>query len=512
MLLMPGADIGQLSPDGMFRWDGTAWRPTAEPYVPAPLPPWASVKLRGQASWLMLAAALLIGLVADQALRTGTFGLAASVAIALIALALLVVGRVSTLSARVLAVGGIAFAVWFTLRASPWLLWPDLAASLILLGFSASFAWRGSLADIGVAELAARAVHAALNGLSGSAFVARPLIQARTRLATAAPIARGLLIATPIALVLGLLLAAADPVFASFFQLNVDLGQLTLDAFFVIAGSVVAAGLLRLAAAEPISRVDGPKWRLGAIEGLIVLVVLDAIFAAFAVAQGVAAFGAAARTLQAAGVTYADYARSGFFQLLWVAGITAVVIILFSRITSLTDPRSRRSFVVLTQIAIVLTLLIVFVASRRLSLYEEAFGFTMLRLYSHIFAVWIGVVFIFLAADIAGVHPRRRWFAGATLMSAAVVLLALNAVNPEALVVALNVDHAGTAHKIDAGYLVQLSSDAIPTLLASQSALDPGLRNAVVTAACAGSKSYTAPVAAWNLSEADAAIVRHERC
>src|SRR5439155_954856 len=145
MLLMPGADIGQLSPDGMFRWDGTAWRPTAEPYVPAPL---------------------------------------------------------------------------------------------ILLGFSASFAWRGSLADIGVAELAARAVHAALNGLSGSAFVARPLIQARTRLATAAPIARGLLIATPIALVLGLLLAAADPVFASFFQLNVDLGQLTLDAFFVIAGSV----------------------------------------------------------------------------------------------------------------------------------------------------------------------------------------------------------------------------------------------------------------------------------
>jgi len=97
-------------------------------------------------------------------------------------------------------------------------------------------------------------------------------------------------------------------------------------------------------------------------------------------------------------------------------------------------------------------------------------------------------------------------------MSAAVVLLALNAVNPEALVVALNVDHAGTAHKIDADYLGQFSSDAIPTLLASQSALDPGLRNAIVTAACAGSKSYTPPLAAWNLSDADAASVRHERC
>src|SRR5258708_15004826 len=208
---MPGADVGQLSPDGRFRWDGTAWRPTAEPYVPAPLPAWASVKLRGRASWLMLAAVLLIGVVSDQALRTGTFGLAASAAIVLITVALVVVGRVSTLSAKVLAVGGIAFAVWFTLRSSPWLLWPDIAASLILLGLSASFALRGSLADIGVAELAARGVHAALNGLTGSAFVARPLLHARTRLATAAPIPRAPLLATPLCARLGLLLAPPAP-------------------------------------------------------------------------------------------------------------------------------------------------------------------------------------------------------------------------------------------------------------------------------------------------------------
>src|SRR5439155_25055259 len=113
------------------------------------------------------------------------------------------------------------------------------------------------------------------------------------------------------------------------------------------------------------------KWRCGASDVLISQGCHYAIFASYAVAQVVAAFGAAARTMQAAGVTYADYARSGFFQLLWVAGITAVVIILFSRITRLTDLRSRRSFVVLTEVAIVLTLLIVFVASRRLSLYEE---------------------------------------------------------------------------------------------------------------------------------------------
>ena len=507
---MPGA--GQLSPDGLWRWDGTSWKSNTEATASGPLPAWASTRLRVQPSWLILGAAVLAGLLTDQALRSGTFGLAGSVTVGVVAISLFVLSPLATLSARVLAGGALAFALWLTVRASPWLLWPDLAASIILLGLSASLAFRGSLADLGAAELAARGIQAVVNGVAGSTFVAKPLFQARTRLANAAPFARGVLIAAPIAIVLVVLLATADPIFASFVQINVDIGRLAVDAFFVACGFVVAAGLFRLAAAEPMARVDGPSWRLGAIEGLIVLAVLDAIFATFAVAQLLAAIGAESATLQAAGVTHADYARSGFFQLLWVAGITAIVIIVFSRITSLSDPRSRRSFAVLAELAIVLTLLIVFVASRRLSLYEAAFGFTMLRLYSHIFALWIGVIFLLLAADIAGLHRRRRWFVGATIASAALLLLTLNTVNPEALVVSLNIDHAKSAHRIDGDYLAQLSSDAIPTLLSSESQLDPGLRKQVATAACTGSRNYSAPVSAFNLSDADAAAARRDSC
>src|SRR5690348_1866509 len=166
---MPGA--GELSPDGMWRWDGTSWKSTAaELRVPSPVPAWAGVKVLGRASTPMLAAALLVGVVADQWLRTGTFGLGASLSLAMVATSLLAISRVSTPSARILAAAAVAFAIWLTVRASPWLLWPDLAASLILLGLSASLALRGSLADLGAAELAARAVHAALHGLAGSAF------------------------------------------------------------------------------------------------------------------------------------------------------------------------------------------------------------------------------------------------------------------------------------------------------------------------------------------------------
>jgi hypothetical protein len=493
--------IGQLSSDGNWRWDGASWRPV----VPRTLPRWLNRDTKGKATWLTLVAALAGGLVADQALRTGTFGLAASLTMALIALALVFAGRIASLESRALVGASILFSAWLTVRASPWLLWPDLAMSFALIGLAASVASRGSLFDIGIAEAAARSAHALMHVVMGAPFAFKPAVQVRNRIGLVAPIARGTLIAAPIAILLIVLLAAADPVFASFFNLNLDVGQLTLDVTFVTAGALVAAGLLRLAAAEPLARVDGPAWRLGSIEGLVVLAVLDAVFAAFAVAQAIAAAGAAGDALRSAGVTYADYARSGFFELLWVAGITAVVLILFSRITNLTEPTTRRAFQLLALVAIALTLLIVLVAFQRLRLYEEAYGFTMLRLYSHIFAVWIALIFLLLAADHSGLFRRRRWLVGAVSVSGMAVLMALNVINPEALVVSLNLTRAQATQKIDAQYLSTLSNDATQALLASAS---PDVRRI----ACEGPQSYSAPPAAYNWSDASAATSRRTRC
>jgi len=504
--------VGSLSPDGKWRWDGKSWQPTLAVGRAPTSPAWLSLDLKARATPVTLALALLVGLVSDQWLRVGTFGLGGSLTVAIAAVALWRAGRLMSFESRVLAGGAVLFAAWLTVRASPWLLWPDLAMSFALLGLTASLSVRGSLLDIGIAESAARSVHAAIHLAAGAAFALQPLIRIRARLGVVAPLLRGLLIAAPIAVLLAGLLAAADPVFASFFNLNIDAGQLALDVTYVALGSLAAAGLLRVAAAEPVARVDGPTWRLGSIEGLVVLAVLDAIFGAFAVAQAIAATGAAGDTLRSAGVTYADYARSGFFQLLWVAGITAVVIILFSRITGLTERTTRRAFMVLAQIAIALTLLIVVVAFQRLSLYEDAYGFTMLRLYSHIFAVWIAVVFLLLAADMAGVFRRRRWFVGATSISAMAVLMALNLLNPEAIVVALNVDHARSTHKIDAQYFAELSSDATPSLLADRAQLDPSLERDISRVACAGPRGYSASPAAFNLSDAAAAAARRQSC
>jgi Domain of unknown function (DUF4173) len=505
--------IGMLSPDRRWRWDGTAWTPAPEALPRLlPLPAWARVRISYQATWWAACAALLVGLVADQWLRVGAFGIGASLAIACTALALVFAARMQRVESRLLAGAAVLFAVWLSMRASPWLLWPDLAAGLILLGTAASTASRGTLLDMGIAESAARGFHATLHWLAGGVWAFKPVRRIRTRFAAAAPVARGLLIATPVAVLLAGLLASADPVFASFLNINLDFGQMSTDVFFVLVGSLVMAGLLRLAAAEPLERVDGPMWRLGAIEGLVVLAVLDATFAAFAIAQAIAATGAAGDTLRAAGVTYADYARSGFFQLLWVAGITLVVLVLFSRITGVTQRSSKLAFLVLAEIAIALTLLIVAVASMRLSLYESAYGFTMLRLYSHLFAGWIAVVFLLLAADLSGVFRRRRWFVGATTLTALALLMALNIASPEALVARLNVDHAASTGKIDSQYLADLSSDAAPTLLASRSQLQPALWLQIRAAVCGGPRAYTPSPAAFNWADAEAAASRRDAC
>jgi len=161
-----GSHVGRLSPDGNWRWDGFAWTPASAGSA-HPAPAWASLRVTAQASWWVVAAVIVAGLAADQSLRVGAFGLGATLALACLALALVLVGRVQRFEARVLAGAAALFAAWLSLRASPWLLWPDLAAGLILLGAAASIAQRGSLLNIGMADASARGFQATLHWVAG---------------------------------------------------------------------------------------------------------------------------------------------------------------------------------------------------------------------------------------------------------------------------------------------------------------------------------------------------------
>jgi hypothetical protein len=182
--------------------------------------------------------------------------------------------------------------------------------------------------------------------------------------------------------------------------------------------------------------------------------------------------------VRTAGLTYAEYARSGFFQLVAVAAITFVVLAGL-RAVAVDGTATSRSFVVLAEIAVVLTLMVVLVAVRRLGLYQRAYGLTMLRLYVTVAAWCIGAVFLLLAAALAGAAPQRRWLAAGVAITGLTALFALNAANPEAIVARYNLNRAVQGHRFDPVYLADLSPDAVPTLVAGAGRLGPEDRAAL---------------------------------
>jgi hypothetical protein len=419
------------------------------------------------ADGIALAAAALVAVFADFALRAPTLGLAVTMFFDAIAVGLLASRRLANPQARALVAIVVLFAPWFTLRASPWLLVPDLLVCLALVAMAASCASDGDLFDLSIPEGLVRAFVGALHALAAPAFAWSLFAGRRRAVGRWGAVARGGLLAVPVVGVLAVLLASADPVFASLFRFSTSVPSVILHGVLLTLGFWGMAALLRLASARRATFelvAVGP--RLGTTEATTIVGALVALFSVFAAVQVVAAAGGARHVLSTRGLTYAEYARSGFFQLLAVAALTLLVLMAI-RAAARNDDQLPAVLVGLCELAVALTLVIVAVALRRLGLYQAAYGLTMLRLYSFIAAGWIAATFVLLAASIGGVARHRNWFLGMSAAVALVVALGLNVVNPEAYVVRHNLHRAQAGHRVDPAYLAGLSDDAVPGLLAS---------------------------------------------
>jgi len=429
-------------------------------------------------------ARVLVGVAAaavatDIALRSGAAGLAGALLVAVAAATLLASGRLHTRSARLAATAAPLFGAWLAIRTSPWLVPLDALAAGGLLALGASLARSGSLADLTIPRVGLRAIHAGVHAVAAPAFVAAPVRAAREQLSggghtkLAVRIARGLLLAAPVLILLGALLASADAVFASFFRVDLHPATVAEHVVALAAGAWGAAALLRVTSVTPPGRPPARRRPIGAVEATVVLAGLCALFAAFTAAQLVALSEGGRHVLATAGLTYAEYARSGFFQLLAAAVITLGVLLLLRAATDLAGPGQRATFTAVAEVAAALTSVVVMVAVRRLNLYEDAFGLTMLRLYSELFSYWIGVVFLLLGAALAGVGRGRGWFVGAAAAAGLALLLALNVANPEAVVARDQLAGTRQVQHTDVGYVARLSEDAIPTVAARLPGLDP---------------------------------------
>lgn len=280
--------------------------------------------------------------------------------------------------------------------------------------------------------------------------------------------AGSVLVGLALVTVFGSLLAWADPAFARVVsalvpdaELDAVLVRWSFRLGFALACAVAGALLLVNPTRYAELRIGRPT-PVRRIEWMVPIGALVALFALFLGVQLTVLFSDERYVIRTAGLTFAEYARTGFGQLVVVTLLTLVVIVLTLRLAPKVTGSDRTLLRSLLGALVGCTMLIVASALWRMWVYEQAYGWTRLRLVVSAFEVWLGVVFVLIA--LAGVRLRTGWLPRASIAAGMVVLLALAALNPDRFVAGQNVDRYQRTGRIDVGYLQTLSADAVPEL------------------------------------------------
>jgi hypothetical protein len=428
----------------------------------------------------MRAAALAAALVAAAALPGEPLGVGVLVVAALVAGAACIAARPGPQSV-VLGTLALLLAAVPTVLDADWIVALDLTAAWLL-------------------------ACAAVGGLSPVASLG-PVVRLRGAPALAPDMPSGLVPALRGALLGGFLVV---PFGALFVEADVAFSELAQRIPLPTGGSlpgravafllVLAAAIgLALAARRPVNgRVPRPTRRLAPWEWGIALGLLVALFLAFVIVQLAVLFGGHEHVLETAGVTYAEYARQGFWQLLAAAGMTLLVV--GAAVVFASTPRRAHRIALRLLLGALCALTIVVLASalNRLLLYEDAFGLTRSRLFAEAVAIWLGGLFALLVA--AGVlRAVGRNLAQIAVVGTAVGLLAFSLANPDGLVAERNVERWRETGRIDLLYLQELSADAADTL----AGLPPHLRREAL-APLAARLETDEPWSSFNLSREQA--------
>ncbi len=283
-------------------------------------------------------------------------------------------------------------------------------------------------------------------------------------------------LAFPLLIVFGALFSSADVVFhdvvADLF--NIDFGSVIghIVLFGIFAG--LSAGYLRgamLRAASSNSPANGDsKLTLGIIPVATALGLVDLLFLVFVVIQLRYLFGGGDLVATATGLTYAEYARRGFFELVTASGLVLPVLAGADWLVRNDSREHRRTF---RQLAIVLLLLLAVVmasALARMRLYVGAFGLSEVRVYATAFMLYLAGVFAWFAWTT--LRGQRRRFAFGALVQGFVVLGGLHLLNPDAFIVRTNLARPPAERPFDGWYAASLSADAVPFLLEALPRLD----------------------------------------
>jgi hypothetical protein len=289
-----------------------------------------------------------------------------------------------------------------------------------------------------------------------------------------AAISRGLLLALPVVIVFAILFSSADAAFElaardflRFLRLD-NLPELVARLVFTLFAAWLCLGGLSYALREsqPTSTNNGrpsqPTWKLGFTETAVVLGSVNALFAAFVIIQFRYFFGGQ-KNISVAGFSYAEYTHRGFAELVIVAIFTLGLCLILQAITRKDSPFARWGFEGLVFLLVLFTGVVLVSAFQRLVLYEQAYGWTQLRTYVHVFMLCLGILLVCFLFSVHFTNPR--FFAHGVFLTFLGFILILNILNTDAFIARQNIARYAETGQLDVIYLATLSDDANSELL-----------------------------------------------
>jgi hypothetical protein len=442
----------------------------------------------------LLAAGAVIGVIGDVLLRApGAPGLNMFLCVALVALAALVLQRragVELDRERVawLAIG-VLFAAGLAWRDSPPLKLLALGCATLAFALAAYRVAAAWVRRAGVFRYVRAWGTGALHAWTAAGLVLVDAIRSTARpegsrvsgWRHATAIVRGLLIAMPLVVVFGALFMSADAVFAdlvrNFLRFDFDLIASHVLLFSVCAW--LATGYLRgfLAGTElpplnvlsrdgALPAIAARRPGLGITEVATAVAAVDVLFLLFVIVQFRYLFGGDALVQVTSDLTYAEYARRGFFELVFAVVLVVPVLLAADWLLARRSRRDDLVFRVLAGVQIALVLVITASALQRLRLYHASYGLTESRFYAMVLLVWIAVMLHWFAGTV--LRGRRELFAFGALASGIGTVVLLFVMNPAAIIARTNVMRmlsADASVRFDVAYATSLSADAVPVLI-----------------------------------------------
>ena len=271
----------------------------------------------------------------------------------------------------------------------------------------------------------------------------------------------GILISVPILAIIIWLLSSADIVFKNLF-LNIPISKIIRHFLVIITVSVYTTcflwALIKAFDEREGSTYSKIKWKLffDPVILLTLLVLINAVYAVFSIIQFAYLFGGSSFVLPSS-YTYAEYARRGFFELVIVSIINFGILLFGITFVKKDNKRIFVAIKALLTLLVIFTFILLISAFYRMLVYEQAYGFTYLRIFVQAFMIML--FFLFVINIIYIWYPKLPIIKSYFIISLAIYII-MNFANVDIIIAKNNISRYFETGQIDMVYLKGLSYDA----------------------------------------------------